>query len=191
METTQFINLVNRVTESVRDLPQQVATIAVNFSKDRFRQQAWVDTTTKPWAKRKSTAWGRRERQGRAILVDSGRLRRSIRKVYVSAEVVVIGTDAPHARVHNDGFRGKITQRVAAHRRNLTKFGVVKGKEQKRSTRVTFGRVKRSETTVKAYTRTIRVNIPKRQFIGTSAVLDAQLTRHITAQLIRAIRGTT
>ena len=189
-ETLQFTNLVNRVTASVQSIPQRAATLAVNFSKDRFRSQNWVDTTTQPWKNRKPMRWGRRERPGRAILVDSGRLRRSIRKILVSAEVVIIGTDAPYARVHNEGFRGKVTQRVASHKRNLTKFGVIRGKENKRSTRVEFGRVKRGETTVKTYTRTIRLHIPKRQFIGTSAILDAQLQRMMTAEITRAIRGT-
>lgn len=189
-ETLQFINLVNRVTACIQVIPQRAATLAVNFSKERFRTQSWVDTTTQPWKNRKPMRWGRAERAGRGLLVDSGRLKRSIRKILVSAEVVIIGTDVPYARVHNDGFHGKITQKVASHKRNLSKFGVIRGKENKRSTRVDFGRVKRGETTVSTYTRTIRQNIPKRQFIGTSAVLDTQLQRMMTAEITRAIRGT-
>lgn len=188
-ETVEFIAILSRVTDAVAAIPQRAATLAVNFSKERFRAQCWVDNTSQPWAKRRAVRWGRKERAGRALLVDSGRLKRSIRKVLVDPEVIIIGTDAPYARVHNEGFRGKVTQKVRSHKRAVTKLGAIQGKELKRSTRVSFGRVKRGEATVKAYSRTIRVNIPKRQFIGPSAVLDRQLQRMMTVEITKAIKG--
>lgn len=187
-ETIEFINIVSRLTDCVKTIPQRAATLAVNFSKDRFRAQNWVDNTTQPWKKRKPMRWGRRERPARAILVDSGRLKRSIRKILVSAEVVIIGTDVPYARVHNEGFHGKVTQKVAAHNRTLI-VGGKRGRDD-RGRYIKKSDRKERVVAVKAYTRTIRLHIPKRQFIGTSAILDTQLQRMMTAEITRAIRGT-
>jgi phage gpG-like protein len=155
-ETLEFVKLLDRVTKAVNVLPQRAATLAVNFSKERFRSQNWVDHTTEPWTKRKT----RDKRKGRAILVDSGRLKNSIRKVVVTNDYAIIGTDVPYAKIHNDGFRG--TENVRHHRRN--------------------------GHSVRAHTR--RVNMPRRRFIGSSAVLDRQLQRMMTAEITRAIKGT-
>ena len=45
-ELTPYFNLLDRVSRVVDTLPRRAATEAVNFSKERFKQQNWVDTTT-------------------------------------------------------------------------------------------------------------------------------------------------
>lgn len=188
----EFINLMERVDKVVRTLPARAATVAVNFSKDRFRQQAWVDTNTEPWPKRKSPGWGKRERKGRAILVDSGRLRRSIRIVMVSDSYAIIGSHEPYAKVHNDGFSGKVSQNVRAH--SYSRYGKQKqgtgvySIKTKRESMKTV-RVKTGDVQVKAHSRTIRQRIPQRRFIGPSAIMDRQIQRMMTAELQRAIAG--
>ncbi|SDC53138.1 phage virion morphogenesis protein [Williamwhitmania taraxaci] len=188
----EFIRLMERIERVMRILPARAAAVAVNFSKDRFRQQAWVDTNTEPWAKRKSSGWGKRERRGRAILVDSGRLRRSIRVVTVAETYAVIGSHEPYAKVHNDGFRGKITQKVRAHSysrygKQKQGTGVYSIKTKRESTKTV--RVKGGDIQVKAFTRTVNQRIPRRRFIGPSAIMDRQLQRMMTAEIQRAIVG--
>lgn len=167
-ETIEYINLLNRVTKVVSTLPRRAAVLAVNFSKQRFRDQSWVDNNTEPWKKRRP-GWKTesRKRQGRAVLVDSGRLKRSIRTTFVSDSMAMIGTDAPYAQAHNDGFRGKVSQQVRAHTRNT----------------------RNGRSLVKAHTRNIRMNLPRRRFIGASAILDKQIERMMTAEIVRAIKG--
>ena len=170
IETAEYFNMLNRVTNAIKTLPRRAASLAVTFSKQRFRDQAWVDNNTDTWKKR---APGRtkesRKRQGRAVLVDSGRLRRSIRVVSVTDYRAVIGSDAPYARAHNDGFRGRVSQSVRSHTRMSRK---------KRPVRVS------------AHSRTITKNLPRRRFIGASAVLDKQIERMMTAEISHAILNT-
>lgn len=166
-ETLEYIQLLDRVSKTVSRLPQVAATEAVNFSKERFRAQNWVDNNTEPWKKRKEVKGESSRRAGRAILVNTGRLRRSIRKVSVTQQRAIIGTDVPYAEAHNDGYRGRVKQNVRSHTR----------------------RTKRGEVEVKAHSRTMNMNLPRRRFIGTSTVLDRRLTRVMTLELIRAIKG--
>lgn len=167
-ETDEYFNLINRVTKAVSQLPRRAAVLAVAFSKQRFRDQAWVDNSTEVWKKRaKGWKTESRKRQGRAILVDTGRLKRSIRTVSVDDSRAIIGTDVPYARAHNDGFRGQVTQQV----RGFTRAG------------------KRGSHHVRAHSRKRNVTLPRRRFLGTSAILDKQLTRMMTAEIIRAIKG--
>lgn len=162
-ELTEYFNMLDRVSRVVDTLPRRAATEAVNFTKDRFKQQNWVDTTTKPWKKRKPVKGESRKRSQRNILVKSGRLRKSPRTIYADHNSAAIGTDVEYAQVHNDGFRGRVNQRVRSHTRN--------GKK------------------VKSFKRSLNMNIPQRQYVGESAVQDARIQRMMTAEIVRAIKG--
>ena len=159
----------NALHQTVRRLPAIIATEAVNFSKDRFREQNWVDTHTEPWKPRKrSLSFGRGrgvrlEKPGRAILVKSGKLKRSVRKIYISEKEIIIGSDVAYAKAHNDGFRGAVKQRVKAHTR---KNGVE----------------------VKDFDRVVYQNIPRRRFMGKSAVMIQKLERTAAAEINRTIK---
>lgn len=166
-ETLEYIQMLDRVSKAVDKLPARAATEAVNFSKERFRAQNWVDNTTQPWRKRKVIKGESNRRAGRAVLTDTGRLKRSIRKVRVTKTSATIGTDVPYAQAHNDGYRGRVTQRVGAHTRS-TRKGTIN---------------------VKAHTRIKNINLPRRRFIGVSAQLDKQLQRMMTLEIRRAING--
>jgi phage gpG-like protein len=159
----KYYDLLDRVSRTIDTLPRRAATEAVNFSKERFKQQNWVDTATHPWKKRKPIKSESRRSSQRAILVKSGRLRRSIRTTYVDKDMAKIGTDVPYARIHNEGFRGRVSQRVRAHTRNGHK--------------------------VESFNRVINQHIPQRQFIGNSAILEKRIQRLITAEIMRAIKG--
>lgn len=166
-ETREFILMADRVTKAIDKLPARIATEAVNFSKDRFREQNWTDHHTQPWKRRKSVKNETNRRAGRAILIDTGRLRRSIRKVEANNRRIIIGTDVPYAQAHNDGFRGRISQRVRAHTRKTRKG---------------------STANVKAHSRILNLNIPRRRFIGQSALLDKKLVRLIVLEIKRAAK---
>lgn len=157
------LRLFNTVSQAISAIPQLVATEAVNFSKARFVQQNWIDTNTEPWRKRRTSRSSKARNSG-AILVDSGRLKRSIKKILVSSSIVVIGTDVPYAQANNDGYRGSVA--VKAHKRKsmLGKTYDVKSHNKK-------------------------VNIPKRRFVGQSAVLNNRIERVCTARIMQAIKS--
>jgi len=74
---------------------------AKNFFVASFRKQGFDDKNVQPWKPRKKEG----KRKGRAILVDSGDLRRSIVREPVNKTQlsVKISTDLPYAKVHNEG----------------------------------------------------------------------------------------
>lgn len=77
--------------------------LAANHFTTSFRNQGFTDESLQRWQPRKRTE---RSRMGnRAILVKSGRLRRSIRSKRFGFLAVKIYTDVPYASVHNNGER--------------------------------------------------------------------------------------
>jgi phage gpG-like protein len=82
---------------------------AKNFFVNSWRLQGFEDRSVQKWTPRKKQD---KKRAGRAILVDSGDLRRSIIRepVNKSQLSVKISTDLPYAKVHNEGV-GKMPKR--------------------------------------------------------------------------------
>jgi phage gpG-like protein len=163
--------------------PAMLGNDAVNFFLDNFKRQGWLGNRLEPWKKRKRN----KKRPGRAILVDSGRLRRSIRITSIHAGTVTIGTDVPYAKAHNEGFRGVVN--VKAHTRGkYAKSKVGTGKLTKKGKeRMKTVTSKTGEGTVKAHTR--KVNMPRRQFMGSSPYLTKQLQRRLQAELMKGLRS--
>ena len=154
-----MINQIERaLAEVMHLLPQQIGMMAVNFAKQRFVDQNWLYTSPQPWEKRKRNRRGGKARQRGAVLVDSGRLKRSIRIISVTSDSVTIGTDVPYAQVHNDGYLG--FQSVKAHTR--------KGRN------------------VKAHIR--MMDMPRRRFLGDSHDLVAQIEKFITDEIKNATK---
>jgi phage gpG-like protein len=186
-ELVEFTAIMNRLAAVWPSLPNKAASVAVNFSKDRFRQANWVGDTTKPWKRRK--AKGTKD-DSRAILVKTGNLKRDVQKIRVTAESALVGTSnltGDYAKLHNEGFRGSMT--IKEHKRKhylhvKEKYKTRTGKDRSR-TRKTVNENK--VTTVKTHIR--KVNIPSRRFLGASPVLDKQIERMMTAEILRAIRG--
>lgn len=80
-----------------------MGVLAANHFTTSFRNQGFTDETNRRWQPRKRTE---RSRLGnRAILVKSGRLRRSIRTKRFGLLAVKILTDVSYASVHNNGER--------------------------------------------------------------------------------------
>jgi phage gpG-like protein len=80
-----------------------MGVLAANHFTTSFRNQGFTDESLQMWQPRKRTE---RSRMGnRAILVKTGRLRRSIRSKRFGFLSVKILTDVPYASVHNNGER--------------------------------------------------------------------------------------
>jgi phage gpG-like protein len=160
-------------------LPLMMGAEVVRYSVNSWALQGWRGPAFEPWAKRKNP-----KDQKRAILVKTGRLRRSIRVVRWTTDYVVIGTDVPYARVHNEGFAG--TQRVNAYVRNQYKhekvgtgiYSTKTHKERRRTMTSVAGTV-----VVKAHTRYMR--IPRRHFLGDSPWLRKEIQKMIAVEIMR------
>lgn len=80
-----------------------MGVLAANHFTTSFRNQGFTDESLERWQPGKRTE---RSRLGnRAVLVKSGRLRRSIRTKRFGLLAVKILTDVPYASVHNNGER--------------------------------------------------------------------------------------
>ena len=157
-----FAAIVDAVTRAINAMPVRVGTCAVNFSKQRFVQQNWHDTTPEPWKPRSRTRRGGERRQSGAILVDSGRLKRSIRVVSADSNRVIIGTDVPYAEIHNEGLDGEVSVRKHSRRSRKGRLHIVKAHKR-------------------------RVHMPQRRFLGESQALATQLEELMITELKNAI----
>ncbi|CAA0159002.1 phage virion morphogenesis protein [Tenacibaculum maritimum] len=174
-----FFKKLEKVNQKsfLRSMTGQVGAIAVNFSKQRFRDKNWVGRNREKWAKRK--------RPGRGSLMSkSGRLKRSIRKLAQGNYYVFIGTDVPYAQIHNEGGTISKTVSVRAHTRKVN--------SRTRATTRGNGRTrnaKKTQTRVKAHTRRMNLRIVKRQFMGNSDVLTRRIERHMYKEIIKQLKS--
>lgn len=161
-----FVNKLNRLSKLYRKFPEMAAIEAVNFSKERFVRKNWVDKSVTAWKKRKASPEWHSEEQKKAasrgsLMVKSGRLKRSIRKIKVTRNSVTIGTDVPYAEAHNEG--AVINQMVTVKQHSRKRKG-------------------RTET-VKAHRRKRKITLPERRFIGESALLLRRVERLVQREI--------
>lgn len=105
---------VNAIKKVLITLPRDIGDTAVLFTKERFKQQNWKNKSAVAWQKRKGTA---KRNKGRSLLMDTGRLKRSIRRKRTTSNSVTIGSNVPYAKAHNEGVNKKVT--VGARTRNM------------------------------------------------------------------------
>jgi len=164
---------------AIQRIPRVAGAQAVRFFQDNFRRQGWVyNGKLKAWKKRSKAA---KRNKGRAILIDTGRMRRSIRVLSASSDGVLIGTTVPYAEAHNEGsvFNGSVKVpgftrkggRVMAYKRA--------GKRIKAH--------QRSAAKVQSHTRQMNTTIPQRQFIGHSPDVLQSVERALFRDMERMI----
>lgn len=159
-------------------MPLILANEAVNHSLDAFKKQAWDG---QQWRRRYY-----RKGQGPSILIKSGRGRRGMRVISVSATGFIYGNDVPYMKAHNDGFSG--TVQVSSYTRNKFSKSKVEsgkftksGKERLKTVSSISGSVQ-----VKAHSR--KMNLPRRQFAGKSKELMQRLITKGQAHILKAFR---
>lgn len=95
-----------------RELSKFVRAMGVeakNHFVASFRNQGFTDRRLERWQRRRNNS-----DPGRAILVKSGNLRRSIRVLSTSINEVTVGSMLPYAEIHNNGGqlrRGRMPRR--------------------------------------------------------------------------------
>lgn len=141
--------------------PQLAANGYKNFIQDNFRRQSFIDKTKQKWKARDPKS---ARDKGRKILVDTSRLKDSIR-TNVKGMRIEIFTTVPYAKLHNEGGTIKKPVRVRAHKRRQ-RIG--------RKTRV---------IDVRSHERQMNLKMPKRQFMGKSAYMDKRLELQIERYL--------
>lgn len=101
-------------------LPKKLANEAINHFKDNWRKQGFDDNTVSAWKQRKN------KDVGRAILVKTGRLRRSFNSFIESNNRVRVENDTPYSVYHNYGTSKMPQRKFMGRSRNLDeKSGVL------------------------------------------------------------------
>lgn len=164
----------------LRQMTQEAGIIAVNFSKDRFRLKNWMDKTPEKWKPRK--------REGRGeLLVRTGRLKRSIRKIYAGDYYVAVGTDVPYAQIHNEGGTINETVKVKGFQRKIT----LRARAIDRRTgrlRTLKKAIGKKLINVRAHLRRMNLTLPKRQFIGDSNLLARRIEMYMNKQIDNLVK---
>lgn len=152
-------------------LPDHIGNAYVNFVQDNFAQQGFTDEAFVGWQPRKKkeiarvTKSGKKiEKPNRALLVNSGALRRSIRYKIIpkgGKKSIYVYSNIPYAEAHNEGLHIEKTVTVKAHNRKA------KGK--------TYA--------VKSHKREINLQMPKRQFMGESQAFNNLVIDHVAEAL--------
>lgn len=175
--------VIDRLEKTKHDLPLVLANQAETFFQASFKKQGWDSNGVDKWQPRKRNRTARDVT--RNILIKSGALRRSIKTYEANFNQIIIGSDIPYAKVHNDGFRG--VQYVKPHKRSSAAVTTsVYGSPTfvngvwKRGKRRTV-RIGDSRKNIGGYTR--KMNMPKRQFIGDSVTLQKMQSQTITKVL--------
>ena len=200
--TTPMYDMLNKLKRVKPKLPILAGNEVVNFALDNFKRQGFQGEVFMPWRPRKNpTKWGTRpKRNGRKVLILTGRLRRSLRVIQANWQQVVVGSDVPYAKAHNDGVREQQIQNVKSFKRVQTYAGLASkfkvggeqfttGSAMSLKSKKNLKAVKvQAPTEVKAHTRLVNQNIPQRRYIGHSPYLNSRLQRVIGAEIMKALK---
>lgn len=97
---------LDKIKNIFAKMPDVVGSIAVDVTMDSFTTEQFQDAGSQKWAPRKNDKEAGKPRdKRRALLVDSGDLRRSIDYESRPGEVA-LGTDVKYAQRHNEGLKG-------------------------------------------------------------------------------------
>lgn len=160
-----------RLQEVFRNLPTWAGNAALNFFKDSWRRGGFIDSRFERWPRRKTG------NDGRAVLVKTGALRRSLR-MRVGKTWVEIYTTVPYAKAHNEG--DTIVQTVTARQRRY--FWAMHAQTKK-----TGGRDAELWRRM-ALSTTITIKLPKRQFMGSSKFFEKRIVMHVERALANALK---
>jgi phage gpG-like protein len=163
--------VIQRYNTFLRILPDIVADEIMGFVLDNYEKAAFDGQA---WAPRKDGD------TSRALLVKTGRGRRSIRVLRKTRNVVSVGTDLDYMIAHNDG--AEITRVITPRmRRFFWAMHYLYEANPDGSLKVSEEDVKWKWLALKKGPITFKM--PQRQFIGPSPVLDARIAEGITEEL--------
>lgn len=185
-----FKEVEAKVRRTLENSIVEVGNTAKNFFVENFRKQGFDDKTVEKWQKRKKVerkgrgskksaaelGTVRSVKSGRAILVKTGDLRRSIIRIpNRSALNVKIQTDLPYAKIHNEGGiinKSEQTGKILSFNK---KGRFAKQKTEKQRARTSY----QQKVTISAHT----IKMPKRQFIGDSYNLNEKVKAVLVKRL--------
>ena len=156
--------------ELVRDFPRHAANATLRFSQEAFRRQGWIDERLERWAPRKHG----KDKRGILIGKGSGALRRGL-SVAHDRDGWTIASDRKYAKLHNEG--GTVTVAVTKQMRKF--FWAMHFKARTKTDKAYWRGLALTKKT------SLTITMPKRQFMGKSALLERRLNLHMARALER------
>lgn len=157
MSTNKIPNFLAIAEKLKADMRTNAKVYCLQWFDDSFQNQGFTDAAFVAWPKRDPD-----KDPGRAIMVDTTFLRKSLTVLAQDENTMTFGTHVPYAAVHNYGLRVRAIQNVRAHHRT--------NKEGKRFQ-------------VKPHFRKMDTQFPKRQFIGESKQMMDNLNNWLLNQI--------
>ena len=173
-----FKGIEKKARTTLENAMVEIGNAAKSFFVENFRKQGFDDKNVEKWQPRKKAD----KRAGRAILVKTGDLRRSIIRnpANRAALSVKISTDLPYAKVHNNGE----TINVDGRKGSGTITRSIRGSAGFKNGKFTRGRAKKVTFQGKEYTTgSYAIKMPKRQFMGDSYNLNERIKKIIVKRL--------
>lgn len=156
---------------------------ALNHFKGSFENQGFTDQYLSKWQPRKRVRYKGRNETTRAILVKTGKLKRSLSRTSYGKYGVKIKTNMPYAIVHNEGgiIHRKPHKRTATRSVRITGSYRLLGDEKTRGKKIKIIGV-RHNVSGSSY------KLPKRQFVGHSRKLIDSLRNKLDKKIKDAFR---
>ena len=116
-----FKKKIKEFEQLKKSLPLVVGNMAKRHFVKSFRDGGFTDKTLDPWQKRKTRNRSdrRNPRAGRALLVDTGHMRRSVKIKSASFSSVKIGTNIPYAKYHNNPKKARVHRQFIGNSQKL------------------------------------------------------------------------
>lgn len=152
-----------------QDVPEIIGIEAVKHFKNNFQEEGFDG---KKWASRKSKRMGSTNAQ--KVLSQSGELSESI-DYRVEGNLVIIYSDKPYAKIHNQGGKIQVTEK-------MKRFFWAKNKEAKDAGNTDVADM------FKAMALSKEITIEQRMYIGNSDVLITKITQKINKDLKRILQ---
>ena len=111
MSQWKFEEKIKAIERVKKTLPTILGNMALNHFIKSFDDSGFTDYTLNKWRPRKRQGRGKKGRVksvgSRALLVKSGRLKRSIKLKNKTFSLIKISSSLPYSEIHNEGLMGK------------------------------------------------------------------------------------
>jgi phage gpG-like protein len=172
-EAAKIIKDMEKSAKAISEMVDVMGVMAINHYKKSFINGGFTDEGFVAWQKRKRT----KGNQGRAILVKTGRLKRSLVARKSGRYAVKITSNVPYANVHNEGLTINKKERQHTLNFNIRKDGRSRSSKAKKAN---F----QQDVTIGAHS----IKMPKRQFVGYSGMLSAKIELRLRNKIQRIFK---
>ena len=106
-EARKIVKDMQMAEKTIADMVETMGVYAINHYKKSFTDGGFTDETLQLWKPRKREDRGRYAKSAgsRAVLVKTGKLKRSLIARKLGRYAVRIQSNVPYANVHNEGLR--------------------------------------------------------------------------------------